>query len=719
MNLKYNNMAEMFSIKLGHVIILSIIFSVSQAVAKTDITSPSGFSERKGVTFYDIIAQGFAGVEYRHTGGTARMDLMNAITSQSVLLKSDISSIPLGPRSAAGVALFDFDRDGDLDIYVTNGPGTDNALYANQLHDSGKTTFIDVARKAGVTASSSESVGVCYGDIDNDGDLDLYVLNSAEDNILLENQGDGTFTDITLLSGAGGGSHYRSSCSMGDINGDGLLDIAVANTAITWDNRIAFREEAFVYNDHNQLFLNTGLNKFDDVSVSSGLQTLTGFVPEAAGIGGAGITWAIAMVDYDLDGDADIVMADDQGPLPTAARGGADRGLIHLMQNDGTGHFKDVNVKAGVALVGAWMGLSFGDFNADGRMDIFGSNVGDYMGRDDRPGLSIGIVASRWLLGGVDGTFSDPGVGDLLATAFAWGTVTMDYDNDGDTDIAHGGGLHFGLIYEAPPSVILQNDGAANFTYDLAALASSTDHTRRNVKGMAQGDLNGDGFVDLVSVSSFDIEADLSLHQSQWGTDIDSLAFFLPIFTSISDTELAWTGNGAVDGSLSIELNSADNGNNWVAIDLLGTTGITSEGRVNRDGIGAVVSFTPKGGKTILKPVLGGASYASQDSLTAQFGLGTTHSGTIDVLWPGSVNNRLYNVHASEKITFPEIPCSYDSDLSQHDYIYCVKKSLRELHSKGVINNREKYRLLHSAVRAFKEARDSSLYTNNKKGDKQ
>jgi len=699
--------------------IKSLSLLIIQALIVSKVLANGYLGTENAIIYNDIVADASAGIDYRHTA-TPRENLIDAIRTKPILLASQLSTLPLLPRGSAGVALFDYDRDGDLDIYVTNGPQTDNALYANQFKEQGEVTFVDVASEAGVNAWLPESVGICYGDIDNDGDLDLYVLNSGAENILFENQGYGTFNDISTMSGAGGGVHNRSSCSMGDINGDGLLDIAVANTTVSWDNRIALREEPFRLNEHNQLFLNTGNNTFVDVSETSGFLQLAGFPEENTGA--AGITWAIAMVDYDLDGDVDIIMGDDQGPFPQASRGGVDRGLIHIMQNDGMGHFRDVSVEAGVNLAGAWMGLSFGDLNADGQMDLFATNVGDYMVSDDnlppysdarlRPfPFPLGILGTRWYLGTQDDTFSDPGVGGLVASVFGWGTVMMDYDNDGDTDIAYGGGLDFGTIYEASPSVILQNDGMGNFAYDVKALVGSTDHSRRNVKGLAQGDLNGDGFVDLVSVSSFDIEAQLTRHKTQWGIDIDEKSFYLPIFLHSNPDELVWTGNSAVDGSLSIELNSADNGNHWVAVDILGTKGLTRKGQVNRDGIGAVVSFTPDGGKTVMNPILGGASFASQNSLTAQFGLGKAAKGMMEVLWPGGVRNRLYNVRASERIVFPEIPCSYDNAMSRGSYKHCVIKALNTLHSEGVITYQEKYRLMSSALRAYAEEHYRQLMT--------
>lgn len=486
------------------------------------------------VSFNDIAIEPDSGITYRRTE-SPRDAIFDAIKSQPVLKFEEAGSIPMKTHGAPGVAVFDFDQDGDRDLYVTNGPGSANSLYSNQFSETGQVTFVDVSVAAGVDATEMDCSGVCYGDIDNDGDQDLYVLGTGEPNRLYENQGNGTFVDITLLSQTGAGSRNPSGCSMGDVNGDGLLDIVIANTWNTWDDRVAIFE-AFRFNDHNQLFINTPGNVFIDVSETSGIQDLAGFPEEYNDA--AGITWAIAMVDYDLDGDTDIVMVDDQGEVLEEALGGVDRGLIHLMKNDGTGHFKDVSVEAGVNVLGAWMSLSFGDLNSDGNMDMFVTSLGDYMFTLIRaPGVyELGTLSSRWFLGETGGTFSDPGVGSLVATPFGWGSVIADYDNDGDSDIVFHGGLDVGPIFEASNfGAVLNNNGSGEFSYDLQALANSTNHSRRNVQGVASGDLNNDGFVDVVSVSSFDIPEEMPLvpYPKRWAvTQTTTHSLFPPLTPS-------------------------------------------------------------------------------------------------------------------------------------------------------------------------------------------
>ncbi|NEQ81118.1 MAG: hypothetical protein F6K26_12960 [Moorea sp. SIO2I5] len=665
----------------------------------------------ESITFTNIATNINSGINYARVE-SPRNAIFDDFKAQPVfLIPEDVPNTPLFPRGMPGVAVLDYDNDGDLDIYVTNGPGAANSLYSNQLNETGQLRFVDVAQQAGVAATDQDSSGVSYGDIDNDGDHDLLVLGTGEPNRLFENQGDGTFIDITDSSGIGGGNKYSSSASMGDINGDGLLDIVVANF-FDPDNQIPIVLEPFALNEPNQLFLNTGNNTFVDISSTSGIQNLSGISDPQ---GAATITWAIAMVDYDLDGDIDIIHADDQGNIPPEIVGGIDRGLIHILQNDGTGNFTDVTVEANLSTednqssFGGWMSLSFGDFNADGNLDFFASNTGEYNTPEEAL-LGGFTFNSRWFLGQNDGTFTDPGVGDLVATPFGWGASTTDYDNDGDTDIIFQGGNDFGSVVEATnPGAILNNDGDANFTFDANALA--TDYTRRSDKGVAVGDLNNDGFVDVISASNFNLlDTTPLVPGNALGSPFDESAFFVPTFIPTGNPgEFVFSGLEFPDGTLAVEINSADNGHSWVEVEVLGSVGLTTEGRTNRDGIGSVVFFTPTGGDTVIQPILGGSSFLSQDSLAANFGLGSQSSGTVEVLWSGGVRNRLYDVEEFEEVVFPEIPVSFDGDFeSIIEYETLVSSAISELVDSQALTETEGERFFSSAVRAFAETQAES-----------
>jgi len=589
------------------------------------LTTFPAMASPSGVTFHDVATDGGLGLDYERTRSQNAV-IWDGFRQLEFFSFLQLIDTPHKWRGVPGVVIFDYDGDGDQDVFVTNGPGSDNSLFENQLQETGALGFLDVAVPAGVAAADHDGSGACAGDTDNDGDRDLLILSPWEPSRFFENNGDGTFTDVSAVAGLSNDSLTSMSCSFGDVDGDGLLDVVVGNAYQDMSSLLGIAGEPFAFNVPNQLFRNTGGNVFTDVSASSGILDLRGLGPFD---GSATITWAIAMVDYDLDGDVDIIQADDQAGIPRSTIGGIDRGIIHILENDGTGQFTDVTVERGTNKTGEWMGLSFGDLNGDGYLDLFGSNVGDYAttnvtdldpvyGNIGFP-YALGDSSSRWFLGSADKSFSDPGVGGLVATPFGWGTSMADYDADGDTDVIYHGGMAIGPVVHADNlGVMLSNDGAGNLSYDADALAQSTNHQRRNVLGMAVGDLDDDGFTDIVSASNFDIQDAIPLvtYNVMWGSPFDGLgafqATFLPtetpgltVFSGIEDN---------VNGTLSVEINNAENGNRWAKVSTLGTVGLTTGGAANRDGIGAVVSVRTARGKSTMRPVTGGSSFASQDS---------------------------------------------------------------------------------------------------------
>ena len=664
----------------------------------------SAFSARAaGVTFHDIAAGGGSGLSYSRSPSD-RLDTLDGIQQDGFLdILNEYSQMPYKTYGAPGVAVLDYDGDGDLDIYVTNGPGTANSLFRNRLHETGSLSFQNVAVAAGAALTSQDSNGVCYGDIDNDGDLDLYVTG-YKGNRLLRNRGNGTFLDITTASGTGGQQTTSVSCAMGDVNGDARPDILIANT-FDFANNLAYLNP-FIYNQFNQLLVNQGGNVFVDATDSSGLKNLAGTLPQP---GVTPVTWAVSLVDIDLDGDLDAMVGHDQHNN----WGIADVGFTRLFRNDGTGHFTDETFTVGLTRASDWHSLSFGDLNCDGRFDLFATNFGDYA---FNPGFfAVGDNSSRWFLGQSGGTFSDPGPGSLVTLPTGWGSAIADYDNDGDPDIIYHGGVEYSVFWdESNPGILLNNQGcSASFTWDTAALAGSTNHHDRNVEGLATGDFNEDGFVDIVTVSSFNLMPGTPrtpTPSGPFGSPLDPAGTWVQIAHPTNDPfTWSWDGFQRDPGTLSVEISSG-NSNRWAAFDLMGSRGLVdnhvSSGRVNRDAVGAVVRFTPEGGQPTLTPVGGGSGYASQGSLRVQVGMGNAIRGTVEVLWPGGVKNRLYNVFATERLVLPEIPCSFSSSVSLKDYAKCVTASLNDLlqaHG-GPLTALQALRLEVSALRAYAES---------------
>jgi hypothetical protein len=652
--------------------------------------------------FHEIADDRRSGLADYHRAPSTTLSELRAFQRDGVSL-SQFPMTPVKPYGAPGVALFDYDGDGDLDVYVTNGPGANNSLFKNLLHETGRLSFVDKGAVAGVGAKEQDSTGVCYGDIDNDGDIDLYVLGRSEPNILYRNDGNGHFTDITGPSAAGAGTSPHTSCSMGDINGDGLLDIVIANT-FDWSSAEAVLVEPFADNVPDQLFLNHGGNVFEDVSVSSGVRNVEGSLPQFDGM--SAYNWAVAMVDYDQDGDVDIVEATGQGAIPLAKYGGIDRGLIHLMTNDGTGHFVDRAIEAGTTAAGQWMGLSFGDVNHDGFLDFFGTNYGDWASTLLPGQYTLGDSTSRWWLGGPGGTFRDVGVGALKATGFGWGTSMFDYDNDGNTDIVFFGNFDFPPYTDfSNPGTVFHNDGTGVFTYDSSAVGRSVAF--RVTQGVATGDLNQDGFVDIVSASEFNAPPGLPIlpYPAKYGSVFDPpVASYQPVFTETpaGSGDFVWNGVNVEPGTVSVLVNSPDPKNGHVTVQTLGTVGLLHGGRVNRGGVGAIVRVTPAGGQPSLRPVMAGSSYQSADAPEGVFGLGAAKSATVEVSWPGGVRNRLYDVRNGERITFPELPCSIDES-NAGVYARCVENAIDDLTTTDVLSRGEAARFERSAVRAFKD----------------
>jgi hypothetical protein len=240
---------------------------------------------------------------------------------------TEVAGVGDNEGSGLGVALGDYENDGDLDIYVANFDDGANVLYRN----NGDGTFTDFTASSGVGHMASSS-GCTFGDYDDDGDLDLYVVNSGAADVLYRNNGDGTFSDVTIAAGVAGPGKGENA-AFGDYDNDGDLDLYLVN-----------------YYQPNVLYRNNGDGTFTDVAT-------------AAGVGYVAASMSAIFGDYDNDGYLDLYVAN---------LGGANI----LYRNNGDGTFADVTAVAGVGDEGASLGTAFGDYDHDGDLDLYVANSG-------------------------------------------------------------------------------------------------------------------------------------------------------------------------------------------------------------------------------------------------------------------------------------------------------------------------------------------------------
>ena len=625
-----------------------------------------------------------------------------------------------------GVVVFDYDRDGDMDFYVTQMAGHANILYRNDFNEE----FTDVGNAAGDAALiDRHSTGAVACDFNNDGFQDLYVgaWGNPDDDLgfrspqqgnldaLLLNMKDGTFSDITSAA-FGGNVNGRSATSIAcaDVNNDGWLDIFVGNLM---DQDFRHFEDLNHPGHYNRLFINNGDLTFNDVTESAGVQgpqilmhhpdggpvsyrheetgdVYQGYDPTTIDANGnrvgepTGQTHAVLFFDYDDDGDQDLWVAND-----------ADR--LHLFRNDSGSfgiRFTPVARSMGIDRVGAWMGFAVGDIDGDVDLDVFVTNVGfhtliqpprqvprgtcEYFGR-----YATG-TCSHFLLSNSDGErlvdiansttvkpspwfpplSHDPKTihpghqvpTGIAAYDFGFGATFFDYENDGDQDLywfgstmGRGGGPD-GHIFPAAGRM-LRGDNSGSFeditvrarlldiahvSYDgleddpQARNSSEALKARRidrqlheNGKGLAHGDLNGDGFVDLIATNS-------------------SGDIYIPGLPGGPPATAARTG------PLFVWLNG-HNANNWITLRLKGRMAVDGTGS-NADGIGARVYLTA-GSHTQVQEVRAGSSYLSMDSTDLEFGLGDNEVvEEIEIIWPSGRTQMIENADANQVMTIIE-----------------------------------------------------------------
>lgn len=473
---------------------------------------------------------------------------------------------------SAGLALFDYDGDGDVDIYFLNGAPLQGTKYdtvpKNRLYrNEGNWRFTDVTDQAGV-GDTGFGLGVAAGDYDNDGDLDLYVNNYGP-NVLYRNNGDGTFSDVTAQAGVANGHKVGAAANFLDMDNDGDLDLFVANYLdFTYENHL-MRTSAGVPKYagpmdfppmSNDLFRNNGDGTFTDVSVVSGVAEHRGW-----GMG------AVA-ADYDNDGDTDIHIVNDVY-------------ANFLFENDGTGKFEEVGLITGLAydLHGddqGSMGVECGDYDNDGRLDFYQTSYAKEL---------------TTLYRNVDNsTFEDvtmiTGAGASTYAYVTWGTGLVDFDNDGDRDIFVACGhlqdnieVYDNTATSSVRNILLMNTGDGKFV-DVSD--QSGDGMKVKLRSRAAGfdDLDNDGDVDVVILNA--------------------------------------------RRGPTILRNDSRNANHWIQICLRGV-------KTNRDGVGARVKVVA-GDLEQIDEVHSGRGFQSHYGMRLHFGLGKRdHVDRIEVRWIG------------------------------------------------------------------------------------
>jgi enediyne biosynthesis protein E4 len=497
----------------------------------------------------------------------------------------------------SGVALFDYDNDGRLDIFVVNGaalsdptpkgtipqksgPKDWNRLY----HQKSDGTFEDVTERAGLQGVGY-GMGVAVGDYDNDGFEDLYVTGYGG-NRLYHNNGDGTFTDVTEKAGVAG-SGWSTSAAWVDLDGDGLLDLIVLRY-LQWDFDDIWcgeRREGYRAYCHPDIFRaiaplvyhNDGKGHFTEIAEKIGL-----------GLPGKGL--GIAFADYDRDGRLDLFVANDSMPE-------------FLYHNKGGGRFEEVALDSGVALNGeghsyAGMGVDFADYNNDGLPDLIVTD------------LASQIYALYRNNG--DGTFTydsyPAGIGPMTLKHSGWGVRFLDYDNDGWKDLLITQGhdldtiqLTFPDLRYKEPMLLARNTGKGFI--DVSAEAGEVFQKAWVGRGLAIGDVDNDGRLDAVVTTN--------------------------------------------DGGLHVLHNSTQTQNHWLTLELVG-------GQSNRDAIGAEVKVvTAKGPQWAT--VTTASSYLSSSDKRVHFGLGSEKvARTIEIRWPSGIRQTLKDIRGDQILRVQE-----------------------------------------------------------------
>jgi len=561
-------------------IALALPVSAQQPSASKKTGRESALRSTPPVQFVDVTAD--LGIHFVHQASP---------TTQKYLVET----------MGAGVAVFDCDGDGRLDIFFVNGarindpmpkgtlPVKDGAKYWNRLyHQKPDGTFEDVTQKSGL-AGEGYGMGVAVGDYDNDGREDLYVTGFPS-NHLYHNKGNCTFEDVTESAHVAG-SGWSASAAFVDIDNDGLLDLVVTRYLIwSFDSNPYCGEHVAGHRGYCSpdifsgvsplLFHNDGGGHFSDVSEKAGLSKL-----EGKGLG-------IAIADIDHDGLIDIAIAND------AVR-------EFLLHNQGGEVLKDIAVDSGTAVnedgrVYSGMGVDFADYDNDGNPDIVITNLSD----------------QKYALyhNSGNGSFTyetgPSGLGIATRPYAGWGVKFLDYDNDGWKDLFIAQGhvmdtiqLTFPHLRYLQPPLLLHNEAGKKFV-DVSAQSGAVFKQKWAARGLAIGDLSNSGALDVVISTN--------------------------------------------NGPAYVLRNQGGTRNHWLTLQLEGR-------KSNRDGIGAEVKIVSASGAPQYATVSTSGSYLSACDRRVHFGLGADAAvKSIEIRWPSGILQRLENVRANQILNVVE-----------------------------------------------------------------
>jgi hypothetical protein len=522
------------------------------------------------IRFSDVTEQ--TGITFKHTDGSSgKRYIVESVT--------------------AGLALFDYDGDGDIDIYFLNGaplPGTvsetkpRNALYRND----GNWSFTDTTAKSGL-GDTGYGLGVTIGDYDNDGDADVY-LNNYGPNVLYRNNGDGTFTDVTKFAGVGNGDKVGAGACFLDMDGDGDLDLFVSNyLRFSHAIHVPHSMKGFAQYgtpldyppEPDTMYRNNGDGTFTDVSLISGIAEYPG-----TGMG-------TVCGDYDNDGDTDIFVANDvMGNF--------------LFRNDGKGRFEEVGLPAGVAYdyygrEQASMGVDCGDYDNDGLLDFFVTSYAQELSTLYH-NLGDGIFEDATLTSGAGaGTLND----------VTWGNGLVDFDNDGDRDIFIASGHVQDNVenYDNRTSyrqcnIIQMNTGEGKFI-NVSENYGDGMEVMLVSRGAGFDDMDNDGDIDVVVLNARTKPTILRNDSSPTG--------------------------------------------HWLRVRLQGV-------KTNRDGVGARVKVVASD-LTLVDEAHSGRGYQSHFGTCLHFGLGRYKKiDRIEVYWTGGQKDVFFDIEVDQCVTLVE-----------------------------------------------------------------